>query len=147
MTISVADALTGLRIVCGVAVAFRPSVALLLAGVVTDWLDGPLARRAAATAHGPAFDLEADSVLTVGAAIAAARLGAPRVVLLAPMARYAVVRLRPRLDPDKARWDRITGVSQMVVLVGAIARWPVGLLALPVSAARSAALAARIAPR
>jgi hypothetical protein len=86
-------------------------------------------------------------VLTLGAAIAAVRQGAPRVLLLAPVGRYAVAAFRPHLDRDEARWDRRTGVAQMAVLASAIARWPVGPLALVVSAVRTAALAARMGPR
>jgi phosphatidylglycerophosphate synthase len=125
-------------------VAIRPSFAVLLLAVVTDWIDGPLARRRPRTGYGGRFDLEADSILTLGASIAAVRIGAPRVVVLAPLARYAVPALRTgRLDPDGARRDRITGVAQMVVLAAAVAPWPlrvVRILALPVSAARCAAM-------
>ncbi|MDP9246402.1 MAG: CDP-alcohol phosphatidyltransferase family protein [Chloroflexota bacterium] len=144
---STADGLTIFRVLCAIVLAFRPSFPLLLVAVVSDWLDGPLARHAGPTSRGARLDLEADSLLTLGAAIAAVRSGAPRVVLLAPVARYALQVARPELDPDEARWDRVTGVAQMVVLAAAIARLPLTALALPVSAARTAALAARIAPR
>jgi phosphatidylglycerophosphate synthase len=143
----VADVLTALRIACGALLVFRPALSILLVGVVSDWLDGPLARRAPTSSYGARFDLEADSFLTLGAAIAAVRRGASRVVLLAPLARYVLAALRPHLDPDAVRWDRITGVAQMVVLAAAVARWPVATAALLVSAARMAALAARMAPR
>ena len=136
-----ADALTGFRALCGLVLPFRPSVALVLVGVVTDWLDGPLARRAGATAMGARFDLEADSLLTLGAAIAAVRRGVPRVGLLAPIVRYA---LTPAHAPDAVRWDRITGVAQMLMFGGALARFPVAALAIPVTAARCAALLARL---
>ena len=93
---------------------------------------------------GPRFDLEADSLLTLGAAIAAARVGAPRVVMLAPIARYAVAIIRRGpLTHDQVRWDRLTGVAQMTVLAAALAPMPVRvlrILALPVSAARCAAM-------
>ena len=135
------------RVVCAVGLARRPTLWLLVLGVISDWIDGPLARRAPPSRHGAWLDLEADSLLTLGAAIAAVRRGAARVVLLAPVARYAVTAARPRLNRDEARWDRLTGVAQMVVLGGAIARWPIATPALLVSAARTAALAARIAPR
>lgn len=143
----VADALSILRALCGVLLAFRPALLILGVGVVSDWLDGPLARRAPNSSYGAWLDLEADSLLTLGAAIAAVRRGAPRIVLLAPVARYAVVAMRPHLGSDEARWDRRTGVAQMVVLAAAISRWPLGPTSLVVSAARTAALAARIAPR
>jgi len=136
-----ADALTGLRALCGLILPFHPSLAILVLGVVTDWLDGPLARRAGSTAAGARFDLEADSLLTLGAAIAAVRRGAPRVALLAPIGRYA---LTPARAPDAVRLDRITGVAQMLVLGGALARFPVAALWIPVTAARCAALLARL---
>ena len=143
-----ADVITGLRVICGALLVVRPALSILMVGVASDWLDGPLARRAAASSYGARFDLEADSLLTLGAGIAALRRGAPRIVLLAPVARYAIAAMRPHLDRDETRWDRITGVAQMAVLAGAIARWPtVPPAALVVSAARTAALAARIAPR
>jgi phosphatidylglycerophosphate synthase len=139
-----ADGLTALRAICGLVLAFQPSLVVLLVAVVTDWLDGPVARRQPPTAHGPRFDLEADSLLTVGASIAAARAGAPRVVLVAPLARYAVATLRSGpLDRDGVRWDRLTGVAQMVTLAAALAPMPfqaLRILTLPASAARCAAL-------
>jgi phosphatidylglycerophosphate synthase len=142
-----ADTLTIVRAGCGLLLPFRPVVSILLVGVVTDWLDGPLARRAGGSAYGARLDLEADSLLTLGAAIAAVRSGAPRVVLLAPVARYAVAAFRPHLDRAEARWDRLTGVAQMVVIAGAIARWPLATPAMLVSAARTVALAARMSSR
>ncbi|MDQ6857717.1 MAG: CDP-alcohol phosphatidyltransferase family protein [Chloroflexota bacterium] len=142
-----ADCITVFRAVCAVAIAIRPSVVLLFVAVVSDWIDGTLARRAGPTSRGARLDLEADSLLTLGAAIAAVRRAAPPVVLLAPVARYAVHLIRPKLDPDEGRWDRMTGVAQMVTLAAAMARSPFAVLAVPVSAARMAALAARIAPR
>lgn len=108
--------------------------------MVTDWIDGPIARRHGPSAHGAQFDLEADSLLTLGAAIAALRRGAPAVVLLAPVAHYA---LAPARHPDDVRWDRVTGVAQMALLGAAIARLPIAWLAGPVTAARCAALLAR----
>jgi phosphatidylglycerophosphate synthase len=143
----VADSLTILRAVAGVLLAFRPSFRILVAGVVSDWLDGPLARRSPASSYGARLDREADSLLTLGAAIAAARRGAPRIVLLAPIARYALASLRPRVNPDEAHWDRVTGVAQMVTFAASIARWHVATATILVSAARTAALAARMAPR
>jgi phosphatidylglycerophosphate synthase len=143
----VADVLTALRVACAALLVLRPALSILIVGVVSDWLDGPLARRSPASSYGARFDLEADSLLTLGAAIAAVRRGAPRVVLLAPVARYVVAALRPHLDRDQAFWDRLTGVAQMAVLAGSIARWPIAVPALVISAARTAALAARMAPR
>lgn len=142
-----ANALTAFRALCGVLLLFRPTSLAFFAGVLSDWLDGPLARRAGATAGGARFDLEADSLLTLGAAVAAVRCGAPRVVLLAPIARYGVHRLRPRLTADETRWDRVTGVAQMALMGAVIARLPARWASIPVTAGRCAALAARIASR
>ena len=119
----------------------RPSLALFLLGVVTDWLDGPLARRAGPSAHGARFDLEADSLLTLGAAVAAFRRGTPAVALLAPAGRYAI---RPARDRGEVRWDRSTGVAQMALFGLAISRFRTTWLALPVTAARCAVLVARM---
>jgi len=136
--------LTAVRAMCGLLLPFGPSLAVFLVGVVSDWLDGPLARRAGPTARGARFDLEADSLLTLGASIAAARVGAPRVVLLAPLARYAIAMIRTGpLDRDGVRWDRVTGVAQMAVFAAALGPRPLrvlGFLAVPVSAARCAAV-------
>ena len=137
-------ALTASRVICGVVLLFRPSLAVLLVGVVTDWLDGPLARRAGPTPRGARFDLEADSLLTLGAAVSAARAGGSRASLIAPVLRYAVAaRAKRPLDADGVWWDRVTGVAQMAVFGAALGPRPVSalrLLALPVSAARCAAL-------
>lgn len=137
-----ADALTAVRVLCGAILVIRASLGLLLVGVLSDWIDGPLARRAGPTQRGARADLEADSILTLGAALAAMRCGAPAVVLVAPVLRYAIVPARLR---DDVRWDRGTDVAQMLLLGGAIARLPTGWLAIPVTAARCAVLVARAA--
>ena len=126
-----------------------PSVGLLAFGIATDWIDGAIARRGGSAMYGPRFDLEADSVLTLGAAIAAARRGRGTLLIVAPLARYAVVAVR---DPStytagEVFWDRVTGIAQMAVLVAALA--PVRLRALsafagPVATVRCAALAATL---
>ncbi|HEV8534806.1 MAG TPA: CDP-alcohol phosphatidyltransferase family protein [Candidatus Limnocylindria bacterium] len=125
----------------------RPRLAVVLLAAATDWIDGWLARRGGEAGYGARFDLEADSLLTLGAAVAAVRRGATGLVLLPAVARYAVVAVRdPRtLTAEEAAWDRVTGTAQMAVLAAALAPWPfraVGLLAGPVSAVRCAALAA-----
>jgi hypothetical protein len=135
-----AGALTAFRALCGLILPVRPSLALLLVGVITDWVDGPLARRAGSLARGARDDAQADSLLTLGAAIAAVRRGAPPVVLLAPIAHYA---LAPARHPDDVRWDRFTGVAQMALLGAAIARLPIAWPATFVTAPRCAALLAR----
>jgi hypothetical protein len=136
-----ADVLTTFRAICGLVLPFRPSLVIFLAGVVSDWLDGPLARRSGASVHGAAFDIEADSLLTLGAAAAAIRCGAPAAVLVGPVARYVIAPARGR---DERWWDRLTGVAQMALLGAAIARLPTGWPSVPVTAARCAALLARV---
>lgn len=138
-----ADAFSVFRALCGVLVAVRPSVLVVCFGVISDWVDGPLARRFGPSPYGPRLDLEADSLLTLGTAIAALRRGAPPIALLAPVARYAIAPMRPHLTPDERKWDQITGVGQMLVLTLAIARTPFAWLVVPVSAARVATLAAQ----
>ena len=122
----------------------RPSLAVLILGVVSDWVDGPLARRAGPTRYGARFDLEADSLLTLGAAVSATHAGASRVSLIGPLLRYAVAGAGRRpLDRDGVRWDRATGIAQMAVFGAALEPGPfraLRRLAIPVSAARCAAL-------
>jgi phosphatidylglycerophosphate synthase len=123
-----------------------PSVGLLAVGIATDWIDGAIARRAGAAPYGPRFDLEADSVLTLGAAIAAARRGLGSFLVLAPVARYAVVAVRDPLTytADERDWDRVTGIAQMALLVAALSPAPfraLWVLAGPVTAVRCAVLA------
>jgi CDP-alcohol phosphatidyltransferase len=139
-----ADALTIFRAGCAVVLPLRPNFLLFLLAVVSDWIDGPLARRAGQTPYGPRLDLEADSLLTLGAAIAAVRQRAPAVVLVGPIARYLIAPARAR---DEVRWDRLTGVAQMALLGAIIARFPARWAYVPVTAARCAALAARIGSR
>jgi len=125
-----------------------PSAGLAVFGIATDWIDGPIARRGGVASYGARFDLEADSVLTLGTAIAAARR-AGAYLLVAPLLRYAVVAARdPRTyTAEELLSDRISGIAQMAVLVAALSPWPLralSLVASPVSAARCAALAALV---
>jgi phosphatidylglycerophosphate synthase len=95
--------------------------ALILGCTAADWLDGPLARRRGPTPLGGLLDVEADSWLTLWAAIAAyrrKRLGG--FVLVAPALRYPLVRLRG--GPVRS-WQRLAGVAQMVVLCSSLAPW------------------------
>jgi phosphatidylglycerophosphate synthase len=115
--------------ICGYAAAPRESrltatwLVLLCAATLTDWLDGPLARRSGATRLGAFLDLEADSWLTLWAAAAAWRSGAlSATCLVAPVARY-IVRWRRGLSLPMATaaWQRAAGSAQMAVLAGALA--------------------------
>jgi phosphatidylglycerophosphate synthase len=126
---------------------------LVLAGVtLLDWLDGPLARRAGPTRLGGALDIEVDSWLTLWCAIGAVTLaGLPWWCLVPPLAHYSqpVYRLRHGQLPGGGGplWTRVTGVAQMVVLLGALAPltlpWRIPTLTLasvPVAAAQLVAV-------
>lgn len=115
---------------CGYATSPRPGalrtatwMMLLWATTATDWLDGPLARRIGPTPFGAILDLEADSWLTLSAAIAAWRSrGLPVWCLIPPTLRYVVRRQRGlSLPMATAGWQKTAGASQMVVLIGALA--------------------------
>ena len=108
---------------------------LLAAVTAADWIDGPLARRAGPTRLGALLDLEADSWLTLWAAVAGRCWGGlPALVMVAPVARYGVRALIPAY-PGNSGWQRAAGVAQMVALCGALAPWE-----------RPAAAARRLAP-
>lgn len=119
--------------------------ALVLGCTLTDWLDGPLARRLGASPRGDLLDIEADSWLTLWSAVAAFRLGGlGGWVLLAPALRYPLAAGRPA--PPLRPWQRAAGAAQMTSLCAALSPW--GLLrqlgrtlAPPAAAAQLAALA------
>jgi phosphatidylglycerophosphate synthase len=98
-------------------------LALLWGATVTDWLDGPVARRARPTRLGAVLDLEADSWLTLWAAVAAWRAGAlPAICMAAPTWRYVVRWRRGVAMPmATAAWQRAAGATQMAVFAGALA--------------------------
>ncbi|HEX5502557.1 MAG TPA: CDP-alcohol phosphatidyltransferase family protein [Thermomicrobiales bacterium] len=101
-------------------------LAALAGATVSDWLDGPLARRAGATRLGGVLDLEADSWLTLWSAVAAARWGdLPGWCLASPLLRYgrALRDLAAGRPPARGRpgWNRATGVAQMALFLAALA--------------------------
>jgi CDP-diacylglycerol--glycerol-3-phosphate 3-phosphatidyltransferase len=104
-------------------------VALVLSCTVADWIDGPLARHYGTTRLGALLDLEADSWLTLWAAIAAWRAETlPALSLLPAAIRYPVFvfaqlcRQPRKPEPGTgAVFERFTGTLQMVVLVAALA--------------------------
>ena len=124
----------------------------LVAATASDWLDGPLARRAGPTWLGRALDIEADSWLTLWSAAAAVAWGdLPRWCLLPPLLRYG----QPLLDLRDGRlpagggpgWSRVAGTAQMLLVAAALApfRWPgrarlLARLAAPISAAQGATI-------
>lgn len=92
----------------------------LIWGGPSDWLDGPLARRGGATALGALLDIEADSWLTLWAAMAAWRTGAlPVFTVLPPLLRYVIPGFRARgkrARPVDRPWQRIAAGLQMTAL-------------------------------
>ena len=102
---------------------------VLLGATVADWVDGPVARRLGSTDLGAVLDIEADSLLTLGAAAAAVAWGGlPKASLLPPLLRYA--------DPVRALrrgrtfvgggpwWCRLSGAAQMGLFLAALSPWP-----------------------
>jgi phosphatidylglycerophosphate synthase len=117
-------------LLCGYAVRPRPGhrrtiawLALLWGATFTDWLDGPLARRTGPTRLGSVLDLEADSWLTLWAAVASWRAGGlPAACLAAPIWRYVVRWRRGFATPmATAGWQKAAGAVQMAVFAGALA--------------------------
>lgn len=115
---------------CGYAASPRPGghraaawLTLLWAATATDWLDGPLARRSRSTRLGALLDLEADSWLTLWAAVAAFSSGGlPATCMVAPVARYAVRWRRGLSRPMAAAgWQKAAGSAQMAVIAGGLA--------------------------
>ena len=116
-----------------------PWLWLLWGSTLSDWLDGPLARRGGATRLGARLDAHADAWLTLWAATAAWRSGLPRRNVAPALARYLFSDLgfedlgaeRPR----DAAWQRAAGAAQMAAFAGVLSPWR-----------RLRLLAARIAP-
>ena len=124
---------------------------------VTDWLDGPLARRAGPTYLRGVLDIEADSWLTLWSAAGAVAWGnMPRWCLLPPIIHY--------LEPTRALmqgklpqgggpwWYRLAGASQMGLLIVALAPFDwrqrkqiLYAASLPVSIGQCAAIFVRLA--
>lgn len=96
-------------------------LATVWGATASDWLDGPMSRRAGTTRLGAALDIEADSWLTLWCAAGAARWG---WCLVAPLVRY----IRPVLDLHAGKtpagggpwWGRVTGTAQMALFVVAL---------------------------
>ncbi len=101
-------------------------VVVLVTATLCDWSDGPLARRLGPTRLGAVLDIEADSWLTLGAAIGAVAWGGLCWFVAAPaVIRYihpAIAFCQGRLPKGGGPWWSIfTGVAQMVLLVTALA--------------------------
>lgn len=132
---------------------------VLYAATLSDWVDGPLARRAGPTLLGGVLDIEFDSLLTLVAGIAAVAWGGlPWIVLLPPLMRYAqpVLALRQGDLPAGGGpwWSRVTGVAQMVLFILALApvNWPMretvlGVAAWPISLAQLTVMLVLLHPK
>lgn len=107
---------------------------LLWGETASDWLACPLARRRGGTRLGSALDLEADSWLTLWAAMAAVCWGDLRWwCALAPWLRYLLLIRDMRVAPGApARafpcLDRMIGVTQMGLITAALCPWSGGPL-------------------
>jgi phosphatidylglycerophosphate synthase len=124
----------------------------LVAVTLSDWLDGPLARRAGPTKLGAVLDIESDSWLTLWCSAAAVAWGGlPWWVLIPPLLRY-IHPIRALLAGGLPSgggpwWSRVTGVAQMVLFFAVLlpAALPpldaaLAIAALPISAAQSVVL-------
>src|SRR5437879_6623853 len=102
---------------------------LIYGSIVSDWLDGPIARRLGTTSElGAVLDLESDSWLTLTAASSAATWGGlPGYCLAGPLARYALMFAALRRIPyakiyaDEPPWARPFGIAQMALFTAATA--------------------------
>jgi phosphatidylglycerophosphate synthase len=102
--------------------------ALLYGAIVSDWLDGPIARRLGASEVGAMFDIEADSWLTLCSGAAAVTWGGlPAYVVAPPIVRYLrLAALRPfvpyrQLVSGDPLWTRHIGMAQMTLFIAALA--------------------------
>lgn len=125
---------------------------VVLTATVSDWLDGALGRREGPTRFASSLDIESDSWLTLWSAVTAILLGGlPWICLLPPVVRYIhpLLALRAGKLPVGGGpwWSRVTGMTQMAVLMAAFA--PVtgavrdavfGIIIWPVSLAQLATM-------
>jgi phosphatidylglycerophosphate synthase len=103
-------------------------IALIYGAIVSDWLDGPIARRLGTSKVGAMFDIEADSWLTLCSSAAAVTWGdLPGYVVVPPLARYLrLAALRPyvpyrELVSGDPLWTRHIGMAQMTLFIAALA--------------------------
>ena len=95
-------------------------------GMISDVLDGKLARRLGTSTLGNTLDIESDSWLTLWCALGAVAWGGlPRWSLLPPLVRY----IHPMLDLRRGqlpvgggpKWGRLTGIAQYLFFSFALA--------------------------
>lgn len=103
-------------------------MALLYGAIVSDWLDGPIARRLGTSEAGAMFDIEADSWLTLCSSAAAVTSGGlPAYVVAPPVARYVRLAALRRWVPYRQLvsgdplWTRHIGMAQMMLFIAALA--------------------------
>jgi phosphatidylglycerophosphate synthase len=103
-------------------------IALLYGAIVSDWLDGPIARRLGTSEVGAMFDIEADSWLTLCSSAAAVSWGGlPAYVVAPPIARYVRIAALRRWIPYRQLvsgdplWTRHIGMAQMMLFIAALA--------------------------
>jgi phosphatidylglycerophosphate synthase len=103
-------------------------IALVYGAIVSDWLDGPIARRLGTSEVGAMFDIEADSWLTLSSSAAAMTWGGlPAYVVAPPILRYLrLAALRPfvpyrQLVSGDPLWTRHIGMAQMTLFIAALA--------------------------
>jgi phosphatidylglycerophosphate synthase len=109
--------------------AARLAWPMALAGsTLTDWIDGPLARRRGRgpTRLGRVLDLELDSWLTLATALAGARLGTlSAVCLITPSLRYFAMASPARYEDihavGKSDRARNLGITQMTLALASFA--------------------------
>src|SRR2546423_14518879 len=96
--------------------------------MVSDWLDGPIARRLGTSEVGAMFDIGAGSWLTLWGSGAAVTWGdLPAYVVAPPVARYVrIAALRPwvpyrHLVSGDPLWTRHVGMAQMMLFIAALA--------------------------
>src|SRR5215213_2710369 len=135
-----ADLLTGCRALCATAILTAATVGsaddareqgrrvaglALIVGMVTDRVDGRLARRFGATRLGAVMDIEADSSLTLAMAVTAVQWGRlPRYVHIPPLLRYSdlvrTLRRNAIFTGDAIWWCRASGAAQMMLFLSAM---------------------------
>jgi len=103
-------------------------IALLYGAIVSDWLDGPIARRLGTSEVGAMLDIEADSWLTLSSSAVAVTVGGlPPYVVAPPILRYLrlaalgrLVSYRQLVSGDPL-WTRHVGMAQMMLFIAALA--------------------------
>lgn len=103
-------------------------ISLIYGAIVSDWLDGPIARRLGTSEVGAMFDIEADSWLTLCSGAAAVTWGGlPAYVVAPPILRYLrLAALQPfvpyrQLVSGDPLWTRHIGMAQMMLFIAALA--------------------------